>query len=258
MVDILENASPMNDADIRSIIREVRSQLPEALRTDVPELIAREVWHIRLAYVPNGRLIDLGGGYSPISAVLARMGMHVTVVDTFASTKFYQQFSELELRRVLQQYGVTLVQQDLTQYEPAATVPLNSVDSVVSHGTLNFFHPRALLEKCVAVLKPGGRLALDFENAVSLLRRIRVGMGKTNLDAFHSYFMDKTHKRFWTADELPSLARHLKLSDVQVVGRNWTVYQSRKHLPRFALRLADHGLRNFPGLCNDIYLIARK
>ena len=66
----------------------------------VPELIDKDVLHVQLTYVPNGKLIDLGGGYSPISAVLARLGMDVTVVDTFASTKLYEQFSALgALRR---------------------------------------------------------------------------------------------------------------------------------------------------------------
>lgn len=248
----------VDDSEIRTLIHEVRHKLPKALRADVSELIAREVWHIRLAHVPNGRVIDLGGGYSPISAVLAKLGMEVTVVDTFASTKFYEQFSEAELREVLQSHGVTVIKQDLRAYDPAATLPLNSVDSVISHGTLTFFNPRVLLERCVAVLKPGGTLAVDFENAVSLKRRIRVAMGKTNVDAFQSYFFDQTHKRYWTADELPSLAKHLQLAQAQVVGRNWTVYQSRKNMPRFALRFADHALQAIPSLCNEIYLIGRK
>jgi SAM-dependent methyltransferase len=247
----------MDDSSIRTMLREVRRQFPRALQADVPELIEREVWHVRLACVPNGRIIDLGGGYSPMSAVLARLGMDVTVVDTFASTKFYEQFSEAELRDVLQSHGVTVVKQNLLEYDPAVSLPAHSVDRVVSHGTLNFFNPRDLLERCVTVMKPGGILVLDFENAVSLMRRIRVLSGRTNVDAFQSYFFDGSHKRFWTADELPALAKHLQLAEVRIVGRNWTVYQSRKNLPRFVLRLADRALRAVPGLCNDIYLLGR-
>jgi SAM-dependent methyltransferase len=248
----------MDDSQIRTLIHEVRQTLPEALRHEVPELIARDVLHVRLAYVPNGRVIDLGGGYSPTSAVLARLGMDVTVVDTYASTRFYQQFSEAELREALQKHGVTVIKQDLLSYDPAASVPLNSVDSVVSHGTLGFFHPRVLLERCMTVLKPGGTMAVDFENAVSLLRRMRVAVGKMNVDAFHPYFLERYHKRYWTASELPALADHLQLVEPQIIGRNWSVYESRKWLPRFALRLVDHAVRTVPALCNEIYLIGRK
>ena len=248
----------MDDFEIRKLIHEVRQKFPKALRTDVPEFIARDLWHVRLAYVPHGRVIDLGGGYSPTSAVLARLGMDVTVVDTFASTQFYQHFSEAELRQALQNQGVTVIKQDLLEYDPAATFPLNSVDRIVSHGTLTFFNPRALLERCVAVLKPGGTLTVDFENVVSLVRRVKVALGKTNVDAFPAYFFDRIQKRYWTADELPALAKHLNLTEPQVVGRNWSVYQSRKNVPKFVLRFADHALQTIPGLCNEIHLIAKK
>jgi SAM-dependent methyltransferase len=248
----------MDDDRIRALLHDVRQEFPKPLRIAVPELVGRDVWHVRLAYVPHGRVIDLGGGYSPTSVVLARLGMDVTVVDTFASTKFYEQFSEAQLREVLERHGVKVIKQDLLQYDPVACMPLNSVDSVVSHGTLGFFHPRALLEGCVAVLKPGGTVALDFDNALSLLRRIRVALGNTNVDAFDPYFFQRILKRYWTAAELPALAKHLQLAEARVVGRNWSVYQSRKHVPRLALRFADHALRAAPGLCNDIYLIGRK
>jgi hypothetical protein len=80
----------------------------------------------------------------------------------------------------------------------------------------------------MTVLKPGGRLAIDFENAVSLMRRLRVAMGTTNADAFDAYYTHRIHKRYWTAADLVCLGRHLRLADMQVVGRNWSVYQSRK------------------------------
>ena len=104
----------------RSLVLDVRKQFPQALWTDVPEWIDREVLHVQLTYVPNGRLIDLGGGYSPLSAVLARLGMEVTVVDTFASTKFYDQFSAQELCDVLQSLRrEDLAKADLREYDPA-------------------------------------------------------------------------------------------------------------------------------------------
>src|SRR5262249_21894778 len=120
----------MNDSEIRKLVNEVRQKLPKALWSDIPEFVEKDILHVRLAYVPGGRMIDLGGGYSPTSAVLARMGMDVTVVDTFASTKFYEQFSEAELREALCSFGVKIVKQDLLQYEPGAAFPVNSVDRV--------------------------------------------------------------------------------------------------------------------------------
>jgi hypothetical protein len=58
--------------------------------------------------------------------------------------------------------------------------------------------------------------------------------------------------------EVAELARYLKLSEFHLLGRNWSLYQSRQGLPQSALTLADNALRTSPGLCNDIYLIGKK
>ncbi len=163
--------SAMDARQIRSLILETRTQFPSALWTNVPAWIDREVLHVQLMYVPNGRLIDLGGGYSPVSAVLARLGMDVTVVDTFASTRFYQQFSAEELCDVLQSFGVKLAKADLREYDPEAAFGPASVDTVGCFGTIYFFNPRQLLDRCMRVLKPGGKLVVECNNAASLLRR---------------------------------------------------------------------------------------
>src|SRR5712671_1143435 len=179
---MLTNA--MDVPTIRLLVLEVRKRLPQALWADVPEVIDRDVLHVQLTYVPNGKLIDLGGGYSAVSAVLARLGMEVTVVDTFASTKFYEQFSAQELRDVLQSFGVKLVTADLREYDPAKVFEPASVDTVDCFETIYFFNPRRLLDRCMRVLKPGGNLVVESNNAVSLLRRIRVLLGRNNTNTF--------------------------------------------------------------------------
>src|ERR1044071_8841869 len=105
----------MDSSHIRSLVLEVRKAFPQALRTHERRVIDKDVLHVQLAYVPNGKLIDLGGGYSPASAVLARLGMDVTVVDTFASSKVYDQFSAQELCDVLGSFGVKLARADLRE-----------------------------------------------------------------------------------------------------------------------------------------------
>jgi len=258
-----EIASPAREGlpdavSIRSLILDVRKKLPPALWADVPEIIEKDLLHVQLTYVPNGRVIDLGGGYSPISAVLARLGMDVTAVDTFASTKFYEQFSAQQLCDVLQSFGVKLAIADLREYDPATSFELASVDTVSCFGTIYYFNPRQLLDRCLRVLKPRGNLVVECNNAVSLMRRVRVLLGGNNTNTFQQYFFDDVHQRFWVRSDVQALARYLKLSEFHLLGRNWSLYQSRKQLPTAALRLADHTLRAVPDLCNDIYLIGKK
>jgi SAM-dependent methyltransferase len=243
---------------IRSLILEVRKKLPPALWADVPEIIDKDLLHVQLTYVRNGRLIDLAGGYSPTSAVLARLGMEVTVVDTFGSTKFYEQFSAQQLCDVLQSFGVKLVRADLREYDPATAFEPASVDAISFFEAIYYFNPRQLLDRCMRVLRPGGKLVVECNNAVSLLRRLRVLLGRNNAGPFQEYFIDDVHKRFWVKSDVQALARYLKVSEFHLIGRNWSLYQSRKELPKSALRLADNTLRTSPGLCNDIYLIGKK
>lgn len=248
----------MDGTEIRALVLDVRKKFPKALWTDIPEWIDRDVLHVQLTYVPNGRLIDLGGGYSPISAVLARLGMDVTVVDTFASTKFYEHFSAHELCDTLQSFGAKLAKADLREYDPTKAFDPASVDAVDCFGTVYFFNPRALLERCMRVLKPGGTLVVECNNAASLLRRLRLLVGRNNTDTFQEYFLDDVHKRFWVKSDVEALASYLKLSDYHLLGRNWSVYLSRTGLPKAALTVADNALRPVPSLCNDIYLVGRK
>ena len=245
----------MDTSKIRSLMVEVRQKFPRVLRSD---FLDKDVLHAQLAYVPNGKLIDLGGGYSPMSAVLARLGMDVTVVDTFASTKLYEQFSARELCEILTSFGVKLAIADLREYDAGSAFQPNSVDAIDCFGTIFFFNPRQLLDRCMPVLKPGGKVIFEFNNGVSMLRRARVLLGRNNTDRFQDYFFHDWRRRFWVKHDLLMLADYLNLSERHVLGRNWTVYESRKELPKWALSLADNALRAFPGLCNDIYLIGKK
>ena len=248
----------MDASQIRSLILEVRKKFPQALRTEVPEVIDKDVLQVQLTYVPSGKAIDLGGGYSPMSAVLARLGMEVTVVDTFASTNFYEEFSAQELCDVLQSFGVKLAKADLREYDPATIFEPNSVDTVDCFGTIFLFNPRQLLDRCMRVLKPGGNLVVEFNNGASMLNRIRVLLGRHNTETFEKYFFDDWHRRFWVKSDVQALAGYLELSEWHLLGRNWTLYQSRRGFPKSALTLADNALRPLPGLCNDIYLIGKK
>jgi SAM-dependent methyltransferase len=245
----------MDNSHIRALIAEVRQKFPPALWSD---FLDRDVLHIRLSYVPGGKVIDLGGGYSPMSAVLAKLGMDVTVVDTFASTRLYEQFSAQQLCEVLQSFGVKLIKADLRDYDPVADFELNSADAVVCFGTIFFFNPRQLLDRSLRVLKPRGKLILEYNNGASLVRRMRLLLGRNNTETFAAYYVHDWHRRFWVKPDLLELSDYLKLSDRRVVGRNWSWYEGPRRLPQPVMTLADRTLRTFPGLCNVLYLVGTK
>ena len=240
------------------LLEHVRGSFPSALRTNDPELKEREIFHISLVYVPNGTFLDLGGGYSPIAAVLSQLGMKVTVVDTFANTAFYKSFNVEAMCDVLRRFGVNLVTADLRCYDIDSMFKAESVDSIASFDCLYFFHPRALLENAMIALKLGGKLTISFSNALSLLKRVKVVAGRLNAELFQDYFFNGVHQKYWVKAELEQLAKHLKLREQKIMGRNWSVYQKWNSYPKPILRAVDRGLRPIPSLCNILYLVGRK
>lgn len=250
----------MNDsaASVTELIEEVRGKFPPALRADVAAMIEKDQLHVELAFVKGGHVVDLGGGYAPVSAVLAKLGCKVSVVDTFASTKFYEQFPRETLLGVLRSYGVDLVETDLLQFDAAAHFGPESLDCVTCYEAIYFFHPKILLERAVRALKPGGKLVLNFLNAVSLMRRLKVLMGRTNFNSLSEYYDAHVHHRHYVVRELAELAARHGLVVECVFGRNWSFYQQYKGLPLPVLRLMDYALRLVPALSQSIYLVARK
>jgi SAM-dependent methyltransferase len=184
--------------------------------------------------------------------------MKVTVVDTFANTAFYKSFNVEAMCDVLRRFGVNLVTADLRCYDIDSMFKPGSVDSIASFDCLYFFHPRALLEKAMIALKPGGKLTLSFSNAVSLLKRVKVVAGRSNVGTFQDYFFNGVHQKYWVKEELEQLAKHLKLREQKIMGRNWSVYQKWKSYPKPFLRAVDQGLRPIPSLCNVLYLVGVK
>lgn len=250
----------MNESlkSVTAMIEEVRAKFPPALRADVAAMVEKDKLHVELAFVEGGRVVDLGGGYSPISAVLAKLGCKVSVVDTFASTKLYEQFSREELLGVLRSYGVDLVETDLLQFDPLAHFGPESVDCMTCFDAVFFFNPRELFDRAIPALKPGGKLIVNFANAVSLFRRIKVLFGHTNFNSLSEYYDAKVHHRFYVASELAELAARHGLVLECVFGRNWNLYQQYKSLPLPLLRAIDYTKRSVPALSQMLYMVARK
>lgn len=240
------------------MIEEVRGKFPPVLHADVPAMIEKDQLHVELGFVKDGVIVDLAGGYSPVSAVLSKLGCKVSVVDTFASSKAYEQFSREELLNVLRSYNVNLVETDLLQFDPTAHFGPESVDCITCYEAIFFFNPKALLERAMGALKPNGKLVINFVNAVSLPRRLKVLVGKTNFNTLTDYYDANVHHRHYVVSELTELAARHGLVVQSVFGRNWSLHQQYKHLPLSLLRIADKVLRASPAFSQSLYLVARK
>lgn len=226
---------------------------------------------INKVFVPDCKLIDLGGGLNPLNGVIARLGGSVTVIDIFEYDLAWQvgktsnEFAAdcAEKKRYLESVGVKFVDSDICKLDLRDMFPATSIDAITSHHCLEHLHqsPKAVLESALDVLKPGGRMMLEVPNAINLLKRIKVLAGQTNYGSYEQYYDASNytgHIREYSVSDLKTLARKLELSSFRIYGKNWygTLYNKlgENHLSTFF----DWNLQRFPNLCGSLFLEYQK
>ena len=240
--------------------RKVSAEYPVELREYFAQDAERLAFQARLMYVPGGTFADLGSGLGPFALGLQKMGMNAAMLDRFdypVDLKKTDRTEEVLSR--LSASGVRVVRADLLK--GSLPLPDESMDRVSCIAVLEHFHhsPRRFLLEIVRILKPGGLVLLGTPNAVNLRKRVSVLLGKTNLPPVADFWKDGEpewygHVREPTAQELAWMARAAGLEVVESCGRNFI---GKQNFGRWAA-LADVVLRRFPGLCSDIYVLAKK
>lgn len=256
---------PEGAAEFATAIEHALLAMPAPVRRRQYRLYqsGKYAYRMCLCHAPNGRLLSLGGGVDATLLALGELGMDVTVVDNYCRP-YYVRPEFQEAKAALQAGGVRLVEEDLLQTDLDFAADA-SIDCIASFDCLEHLHhsPKHLLERCVQKLRVGGRLVLSVPNAVNLLKRFRVAVGRTNYGGVHEFYWNGTpytgHVREWTAAELLQLADWLGLRNAQVLGRNWMGHERYGHRAPRALREAfDRALRLRPSLCSNLCLVAWK
>lgn len=256
--------SPLGRRELQAALLGVAARYPHKLRP-LEEFLVRVGQYpdrIERTYVPGGRVVELGGGVACTSVVLAELGMDVHVVDNF-SRPYYGREPWTQARDLVETAGVHVHEADILESD-LAFVADATVDRIVTFDCLEHLHhsPKRLLERCVDKLAPGGRLVIGVPNAVNLMKRMRVLVGRSNLgpvDEFYHHGDPFTgHVREWTAGELLGLARWLGLTQARVTGRNWLGYRKYRPVPVLVKFALDQLLRPLPPLCSDLFLEAVK
>jgi hypothetical protein len=113
----------------------------------------------------------------------------------------------------------------------------------------------------MTALVPGGLFILAAPNAVNLRKRISVPLGFGNWSSMAEWYdanRFRGHVREPVVADLRTIAGHMGLIDVTIVGRNWLGLRHRRTAVRLATRLGGRLLELRPSLCSDIYAIGRK
>jgi SAM-dependent methyltransferase len=116
----------------------------------------------------HGNLVDLGAGFGRLSDEYASFD-HVTLVDASPA------LIEAARERVGSDPRFSVLEADVTD----VAIPSQSVDVVVAvRLLLHFADPTPVFEEVARILRPGGRLIVEFPNRRHLLAAIRYLAGK--------------------------------------------------------------------------------
>lgn len=221
------------------------------------------LFRIAHVYKPNSTLIDLGGGLSPVNAVLSKLGTDVFVYDllsTYWDDKYHTSDENRKILDVLQSYGVKFIEKNLENIDLVSLHGANSIDTIVSHHCIEHFHnsPKIMLESAMEVIKPNGHLLIEVPNAANIFKRVKLFFGITNYGSYTLFYNAKAyygHIREYTIGDLKTLAILLKAKNYKTFGTN---YLGLDQLPSFLRKIFDTIIRFRAGWCAAIYLDIKK
>jgi len=108
-----------------------------------------------LGDLPKGQLLDVGCGGGRFLARMKKRGWDVEGTD----------FDAQAAEKVSKRYGITTHVGDL----PDCKLPSNTFDAITMNQTVeHLYDPKATLEACLRILKPGGVLVMTTPNVDSL------------------------------------------------------------------------------------------
>lgn len=219
------------------------------------------LFRIANSYVEGGTIVDLGGGYNFTNAALAKLGMTVHCVDMMDDYFVHSSLGDTMREQFLfvENEGVNFTSADVLEFDAEAEFGSSSLDVVTSYHCLEHLHhsPKKMLTSAMEALKSNGELFLEVPNAVNVLKRIKVLVGKSNYLSYGSYYDSEKyylHIREYTTGDLEQLANNLDLKDWEIFGTNYygNLWNSLGVNP--GSRALDSALRRRPGLCGAIHL----
>lgn len=159
------------------------------LPTAIASGLKREADDLRFMMLGDkkpGRLLDVGCGGGRFLRRMQKCGWQVEGTD----------FDEQAARKVTSRYGITTHVGDL----PQCGLPAENFDAVtLSQAIEHLYDPRATLQECLRLLKPGGLLVMTTPNAASL--------GAAEFGAAWRGWEAPRHLHLFTVESLAALTR---------------------------------------------------
>lgn len=206
----------MNKDEIVQAFWEVRNTFPFPSYTVDRRKYVAIVSQIMKECSSGSKILSIGSGPCELEAILAKLGYDVTAIDDLKDQWHLMGQNRERIKGFAEQMNVKLIIQsaELTQLKENDFDVVLLID-IVEHLRRS---PRELLNHAISYLKAGGTLLIQTPNSVSLVKRLRVLMGKphqTNADFFYWNIGEyRGHVREYSRSELEQILSYENLTEI--------------------------------------------
>jgi len=205
----------------------------------------------------NVRICDVGGGVGLFSVTCAALGMESYLLDDLSDACNLQWGDALLAAH--RRYGVRVVKGDALAEFPFGG---GELDVITCWHMIEHLHnsPRRMLHAAVVALGASGLFVFAAPNCVNLRKRFAVPLGFAEWGKFNDWYYEprfRGHVREPNLRDMLSIARDLRLTSVEVLGRNFVGMQGASVVKRTIARALDFPLRLRPSLCSEIIVMGR-
>ncbi len=190
---------------------------------------------------PGARILDFGAGSCDKTAVFQLLGYQCTAYDDLCDTWHLADGNRDKILHFAESVGIKYYLAE-DGWIPKDEEPF---DAVMMQDVLEHLHdsPRDLLQKLLAIIKPGGYFIVTVPNAVNIRKRLDVAFGRTNLPPFEHYYWWpgpwRDHVREYVKDDLRKLARYLGIEEVELRGCDHMLHKVPRRLRRAYVLLTN-------------------
>lgn len=257
----------MKHSDVIRAFQEVRLEFPFPGYMDMDDKLSKYLIIISwiMTKVPpksKVKVLSIGSGPCDLEAILSKMGYDVTAIDDLNDHWHLIGKNRERIKDFAKQMNIKLI------VEPAGLPQIteNSFDVVLLIDVIEHLHnsPRELLNYVISSLKPNGLLLIETPNAVSLAKRLKVLLGKSNQVNVNYWYWTigeyRSHTREYTRSELRRILLYHRLTAInaRMVDITFIDIKSRGLLQKIILKIYKLISSLYPNFGDTILISGEK
>ena len=182
---------------------------------------------------PPSKLLDFGAGACVVTGLLSMLGYECSACDDLADPWASVVNNQAKALGFARRRNIRFVACEREKPLPFAK---GEFDALIMNDVLEHLHdsPKDLLIDLLSLVRPDGFLFVTVPNAVNLLKRARVLVGKTNMPPFDTYYWSagswRGHVREYTRNDLCQLGDFLNLEILELRGVHHHIHVIPRHL----------------------------